>query len=480
MGAIQYSLFDKSKIVELRPLLPHQAEALTYTKDKSKIALFMEMRLGKSLVAIRWAKSKINNKILIVGPLSVLPSWETELAQEQVLKDEIFWLTGFNRKKSIAIDKNGWYLVNYERLRVCPELLNYEWSTVILDESTRIRNPKAQITKLCINKFINVKNRAILSGLPAPESPLDYFEQFKFLNNKFLNENNYWKFRGRYFHRGFTNWDWLPNRGTIDIIKKEVHNLAFVKTRNQCNIGSMKIYEKRYVAMNPKQEKIYKDIEKKFAYDTEEGKDETKWATVKFGWMSQVAGGFIPREIEEQEGKKIEIRKPELISDVKGKELLNLLLGELKNEKIVVWFRYNTELRFAVELLNSHGIGNRYIDGTVDISSRHSASTEFKTSKNVRIMLAQIKCGKFGIDWSVASTAIYYSNPYDMEDRAQSEDRIIHATKKEPVLYIDLITKNTIDEHVTAVLRNKNIKSRTFMTELIEKWKEKWHENKEN
>jgi hypothetical protein len=83
-------------------------------------------------------------------------------------------------------------------------------------------------------------------------------------------------------------------------------------------------------------------------------------------------------------------------------------------------------------------------------------------------MLAQVKCGKFGLDWSVASTAIYYSNPYDMEDRAQSEDRIVSATKTEPVLYIDLITKDTIDEEVTEVLRDKNVTARSFFNSIDE------------
>jgi len=62
-----------------------------------------------------------------------------------------------------------------------------------------------------------------------------------------------------------------------------------------------------------------------------------------------------------------------------------------------------------------------------------------------------------------ADTAIYYSNYYSFEMRTQSEDRIIHPLKQTPLLYVDLVTENTIDEDVVEILQTKKLRAVGFM-----------------
>ena len=67
---------------------------------------------------------------------------------------------------------------------------------------------------------------------------------------------------------------------------------------------------------------------------------------------------------------------------------------------------------------------------------------------NCDVICAQAMLGKMGLPWHASSTAIYYSNHFSGEIRQQTEDRIIHPMKKEPVLIIDLLTKDSIDEDI--------------------------------
>jgi SNF2 family DNA or RNA helicase len=59
---------------------------------------------------------------------------------------------------------------------------------------------------------------------------------------------------------------------------------------------------------------------------------------------------------------------------------------------------------------------------------------------------------------------------YSCEARVQSEDRIIHPQKKTPLLYIDLVSKGTIEEDVLKILQRKKIGSKAFMVDLKEEF----------
>lgn len=439
----------------LRKLMTHQKEALSKFKNSNTLALFMEMRLGKSLVAIRWAKQFPGRK-LIIAPLTPLGDWIRELEYEKCSR-----ITPLTLSKNKLLETKdtwsncGWFLINYEKLLANQWLLNeINWDVIIADESTKFRNPKTQISKLlCKRNYCN--RRAILSGLPRPESDLDFFQQFKFINGEFLNYDNYWSFRHKYFHQDWSGFNWVSNPGTKTLIKKEVHLQAYVLTRKQAGIGSKKIYERLEIEMKPEQKKMYKMINKDFAYN-EDPKAWTKWAPTKFLWLSRVAGGFSPN---------IQVT----LSERKTETIIELLKEQLKNTKVVIWFRFNKELRFVRRALKNKNIKYKSITAKVKISERIQKSKIFRVSKSINVMLSQIKCAKYGVDWSCADTAIYYSNPYDMEDRVQSEDRIIHPKKKIPILFIDLITKNTIDEDIVSILQDKKIDSKYFLKELMSK-----------
>ena len=177
-------------------------------------------------------------------------------------------------------------------------------------------------------------------------------------------------------------------------------------------------------------------------------------------WLARIAGGCDP------EGKIH-------LSTKKLNELCRLIQEDLRNEKVLVWFRFNAELKAAVERLREMGIKTEFITGEVDKKHRPGIVKSFQKG-DTQILAMQVKCGRFGLDCSAADTSIYYSNPYDGEDRAQTEDRIVHPKKTKPLLLIDLISQGSIDEDVFRILKRKRISSRQFMRALISDLADKW------
>lgn len=440
----------------------YQRRAERYAKARDAIALFMEMRLGKSIVVVRWAQR--HRRVLLVAPLSTLLgslNWEGELNREgipvTILSNapkarRIHLLRPFHLRRSALVRRwaPGWFAVNYEALRTQPEILAAPWDTIILDESTRIRSPKAQITKTLLRHTGHIDHRAILTGLPNPENPLDYFCQFQFLHGAFLGFHNYWACRDRLFYQGYTDWDWQPKRGTRQRIKDYVHEHAFVMTRKRAKVGSEKVRRQRSVEMNTTQRRLVKEIRTKFAADGA----ETKWVTVQQTWMQRIAGGFHPITHE-------------CISDRKIRLTEELLIEEFRKEPVVIWFRFNVEMYHLQKWLRMRHPRLKVARVHGDVKTRDRARIQERFNDgDINTLLIQVKLGRFGWMLSRSSTAMYYSNTYEFEDRAQSEDRIIHLMKKEPCLYLDLVTLGTPDEDLVAALSDKRLSARFYNTQL--------------
>lgn len=453
----------------MRPLLKHQKDVLERCWWWKSIALFLEMRLGKTKIVIERLRGVSNheNGILVIAPLTtLLSSWKSQLKDEGEMSVTALIGTREKRLKRFYKDRK-WNLINYEGLSSLPEICQHPWDAVILDESAKLRNPQTKTSKLIVECFQRVPIKIILSGEPAPESPLDYFQQFKFLKGDFMGFQNFWSFRAAAFMK-VGNWDWVPRANWKIKIKDYVQKNAIIMTKQDAGIQPRRNFETRLIAMEPKQKKVMKQVEKEFILPLLDPKKEeeflqTKWKPVQWTWLSQIAGGFVQN--------KFKFKR-------KANELINLLEGELKQEKVVVWFRFNNEIRGVSKMLRKAGIKHVRLYGAMTPEERLKASDlfKFKALNDTRVILCQQKIGLYGLDLSAASTAIYYSNTYSLEGRKQSEQRIEHALKSEPLLIIDLVTEKSIDHKIVKALHRKHKMSSYYLKrEIIDELRKKYN-----
>jgi len=444
---------DSSPGHSLRSLMPHQKTALQKFIGRPYLSLFLEMRLGKSLIAIRWAKSKNPKLILIASPNSALPDWEKELILEGIDPSHIHYLQGKEMSKFRSLVEKAsnpmWCLSTHEMLRYYPEFVYAPWNVCICDESTKLKNPQSKLTKMFID-MDHIPYRGILSGRPNPESEMDYFCQFRFLFGDFMGEKNYWNYRDENFFLGSSEYEWIPKKGVRFKIREFVRSTSYVLTRKECNVGSIKIRERHYLDLPANLRKKYNDIIHTWEYMDM----TTKYAPVVLGWLRRVLGGFGPDK--------------KFLNDFRIKELYNLWRGNLSSQKIVVWYYYNDELLKSYEYFKFRNTKVEFITGGTIRKKRKEIQSRFNDG-DTEVLLCQVKCVKFGVNLSGADTAIYYDSPFSLEERVQSEDRIIHAGKRIPVLLIDMIVRNSVDEEIYELLQEKKLKSSMTLHLISEK-----------
>jgi len=489
-----------------RVLFLHQQRSFDETQRRRSVqrhfGIFYEMRLGKTLLTIRWlvreaslSPEKSPHAILVVAPMTVLESWTRELSLEG---EYHVILSGLSKEKRLRLveevfeSEHGdrvWVLTNYESLRVTGEIAFLKWFGVVLDESTNVKNPSSQISQLCTAGFRTVDHRAALSGSPTPQHLLDIFQQMKYLFGSFMSHTNFYDFRNTHFEIDPRTYDWVPRKGIGLKIKDLIHTKCFVLRRRDVGMGNKKIHEIRYVEMCKEQKDLYRQIKEDFeaTFINPKNSDEeiflsTDYAIVKATWLSRVAGGSTPgKALRDERGRIIKVlAEPVFKWDPKVKELISLLKGELSEELVLVYFHFNEEIRGVASALGKAGIEYHTIYGDDKLNTREERVRKMEAFRKgkVKVLLCQVKVVKFGIDLSASSTIVWFSETYDGLDTIQGNDRIEHPSKKEPLLYIYLHARGTIDSDIHDVAMNKSADSKMFMTNLKEAWKKRKSQRK--
>ena len=480
-----------------RRLYPHQLRARAYACKQRHPALLMRMRLGKTIVAIRTileykSRNRIGLRNLVVAPGSALGSWERELRAEG--ERSIAYLEGSRSVRLARLRENvRWFLLNSDggwlsvpevggvgRCQVCDgsgtrrveerrtdgyvrarklgcsacgrrgwlplDSPMVSWDTVVVDESTTIKNPKARVTRFFLENFRDVPHRWIMSGEPTPEGPLNAWCQIAFLDGAAFGHDSYWGWRESEFSPTDTGWGWMLDPEKQARFDKMLGARAFVMRHEDAGFFVKRVRERRDLRMPLDIWKAYRTAQREFILEWKgEEKARTMFACARWHWLRQMCSGFVDGN---------------LVWDGKVRELVDLLNGELRSESVVVWFAYNQEIAAVSKALRTEKIGYESITGAVSKAAQRHIIERFNQGW-VRVLLVQsaVDKGLRGARLDSASTAIYFSNNPSQEIRTQSEDRLIHMQKTAPILYVDMAARGTVEEDLADLLVEKERRS---------------------
>lgn len=439
-----------------RQPLPHQRAPLQFALEAENPFLAMAMRTGKTFVIARAIKKRgFPNGVLVCAPLTVLIPWAEELAKEEIP----FYDLGDPAIRQSFHDTDGsrvaFYLVGPARLRQDPWILDRRWSWIVVDESTLMKNPKAQVTKLLNRYDLRVDNRSLLSGWPCPEGELDWFEQMRFVNHgSFMGCSNYWQFRSRYFKK--LGYDWVPKYKTPALIKEALREKVFFLSAAQAGMPDRFIEEKRMVELSDKQRAIYLDVERDFAAAWEDKSLSTKWVPVKELRLHQIASG----EVRWDDGSST-------LFDAKLQELLWLFSNDLHQERRVVFFRFTQGVEAVSAALAGRGVAHRSITGATPQAKRKQAIDDYRSGR-AKTLLLQADCGRYALDLSAGSVGIFYSLGHSFETFVQARQRFKHPLKKVSNLLIYLIAKGTVEEAILPTLQQKGMTGQFFFNRIYD------------
>ena len=146
----------------------------------------------------------------------------------------------------------------------------------------------------------------------------------------------------------------------------------------------------------------------------------------------------------------------EVIETHKDEALISILEEiDAYNHKVIIWCAYLFTIKKLERILKKLGYGVLKLTGEVkDVQSIVSA---FQNLKKYQILLATQKKASGSITLTKCRYAIYYSNTWSYDERANSEARIRRKGSEHhaSIIYTDLVTKGAVESKVYDCLRKK-------------------------
>lgn len=489
----------------------HQVRAFALSRDRTAFALFMEQGTGKTKVAIdtaAWLRSRNEiDAMLIICPNDVKDVWPEELAVHMV--DWVDYVTMVDgRVKRAEVDAfatierdfkpmkilvtNVESMASKDRFEIAHRFVAGHRTLVIVDESTRFKNPSAKRTKALLKLGRDAKYRRIMTGTPMTQTPLDLYAPCKFLSPSILGFHSFISMVKHHGIMGGFQGKQVVGFKNVEEIKAKIDPHSFRVLRDDCLDLPPKVFKKHYVDLTGEQRRIYDDLRDELVAElTSGGKISAAHSLVKIVRLAQITGGFVkPDEMpidtvdfddtswNARVAHNLSFAVQRIPGDNPKLETTLDIISRLKpTDKVIIWARFRAEIELIqAELAAAYGedsvvtfYGGVKRDERTERRHRFQGTPDQPHDPTCRFFVAQVDTGSVGLTLTRAQTVIYYSNSFSLETRLQSEDRTHRIGQTGTVTYHDLVARDTLDVPLIGALKRK----KKFADQITgDSWKE--------
>lgn len=329
-------------------------------------------------------------------------------------------------------------VTNYESCRnpeVLKALLQLKPSTLVLDESTKVKTPTAKVTK-AVRMVADRCDRVIcLSGTPVANSPLDLWSQVRMFQNPPMGLRSWYAMRETYAVMGGYMFKQIVGYRHLDDLAQRFDAVGHRATKADALDLPAKVYETVTFDLSPKERKAYKTMAATFIAEAKRGELVAANALSKILRLSQITSGWAAED---------KAAKLAMLAD----------LLEVSPPPLLVWARFHEDVDRIVRLCKRLGLSVAAYDGRVAAGERKKREEAFRAG-DLDVLVGHPAAGGMALQLERSCCAIYYSNSYSWLERTQSEDRVHRIGQNRTVTIYDLVARSTVDEAVLKALKTK-------------------------
>lgn len=403
-----------------------------------------DMGLGKTLQMIVYFESMKNQGThMVITPASLLLNWQDEIEKfSSALK--VLCVYGQKNYRDELIQDILQYdivITSYDYLRRDIELYDdITFHTIVIDEAQYIKNPKTR-NAMCVKK-LKAKQRFALTGTPIENSLAELWSIFDFLMPHYLYHYAYFL---EHFERPIVK---EQDEDKQTQLKQMIS--PFLLRRNKRDVLKElpdKIEQTLYLRFNDEEEKLY------LANLVQVNKSlQEKLNMNQLGRIDILALLTRLRQLC-QDSRLLYETMEEPSSKMKGcMELIHSLRES--DKKILLFSSFTSVLHLIEEQCQKEHISYYLLDGSTPKEKRKSMVDQFQKDQTT-LFLISLKAGGSGLNLTSAQAVIHFDPWWNMSAKNQATDRAHRIGQKEAVQVFSLIMKNSIEEKIMELQKEK-------------------------
>ncbi|WP_251854346.1 DEAD/DEAH box helicase [Enterococcus italicus] len=403
----------------------HQDKLLNDTYQFNRVAYYVDMGLGKTFIGSEklWELNTPYN--LVICQKSKITDWKEHF--------EMFYpeynVIVFDKQSLEIIRPETILIVNYDKAWRRPELTRLKDFTLILDESSMIKNERSNRSKFILK--LHAKNVILLSGTPTGGKYEELISQVNLLG---------WNISKDLFLKQYTEREWDELDGGYKIVgyknverlkrKLRKYGAVFMKTEEVFDLP-----KQNHINVKVKTTKSYNEFYKHHIaeYEGETFIGDTP-ASAKM-YLRQFTGWMNHYKLE------------------KLKEMI-----QSTGDRLIIFYNFKKEYEVISKLCTD-------LERPVSTINGDLKDLEAYEKQDNSVSLIQYQAGAMGLNLQKANKVIYFTLTDKSELFEQSKKRIHRIGQELPCFYYYLLTDGSIEWRMLQVLKER----RDYNDALFEK-----------
>ncbi len=442
-------------MLERDQLHAYQIRSAEFIKDNPSCALWVDMGLGKTVSTLTALVDLFDRfeigKVLIIAPLRVAQyTWGDEIKNwehtRQLTHCVLAGKPAKQRLQAVLYDNSDIHLINRENVKwlVDETRKNWQYDTVIIDESSSFKSPSAQRFKALKKVLPSIDRIVELTGTPASNGLLDIYSQVFLLDCGERLGKTMTAYKSRYFDSDYMGYNFTIREGAEQQIYDKLGDIVLRLDAEDYLKMPARIDNKIEVHLPIKARQQYAELEKEFILELESDTVTALSAASLTGKLLQCANGAL--YVNDEGGYQT-------LHDAKL-DALDEIVAET-SEPILVAYNFKSDLarlkkRYPKAVaIDERNAMKRWNEGKIDMLLAHPASA----GHGLNLQKGGSTIVWFGLNWS-------------LELYQQFNGRLHRQGQTKPVVVHHIVAKDTVDETVLTALTEKNITQKALLNAL--------------
>lgn len=436
-------------------LRPYQRRGFEWLAQNAELGfgslLADDMGLGKTLQVItlllhfKQAGGLDEGKALIVVPTSLLTNWRKEIERfAPTLRSHIYH--GPDRSLPAPADYDV-LLTSYGLVRSDSKPLGKsKWRVLVIDEAQNIKNPATAQTKAV--KRLKSDIRIGMSGTPVENRLREYWSVFDFINPGYLHSQ-------KMFARDIANpIEQDRDQATLEKFRKLTAPFILRRLKTDKTIIAdlpEKMEANRYCTLSARQASLYQKTVDSIMEDIQslDGSIERRGLIFKLiNALKQICNS--PDQFLKNDTATVrDSGKLAAFIEVMRE-------AEAADQKALIFTQYTAMGELLKTALHDElGLDVPFLHGSLSRKKRDEMVDAFQNEGGVRAMVLSLRAGGTGLNLTAASQVIHYDLWWNPAVEQQATDRAYRIGQKSNVMVHRLITENTFEEKIDAMIQSK-------------------------